>query len=129
MVQMPPNLNEQQTWGGVRYRPPSEPPPTVTNERDQATLVARGRQETQDHPLSQQGVIASSSNNLFHPVPNAPSSYVFSLPKVLSNPRLRTYDAPNTFPHPYSYRSPFSSYNNPAFTVPTGTVGCDLYVT
>ena len=68
-MQMPSNLNEQQTWGGQCYQPVSTPTPTVTNEQDQPTLLARGTQDLQVHPLSQARVIASSSDNLFHPVP------------------------------------------------------------
>ena len=80
-------------------------------------MVARGRQDAPVHPLSQAGIIASSSDNLFHPVPNVPSSHVFNLPTVLSPSRHHAYNRPQAFP----YHSPFSSYNNPTFTIPPRT--------
>ena len=76
--------------------------------------MARGTQDLQVHPLSQARVIASSSDNLFHPVPDPPSSYAY----IPSNPRLHTYNPPNIFQHPLPYHSPFTSYNNPNIAVP-----------
>ena len=113
------SLNDQQHWGGQRFQPASATSPSIVNEQDQPTLVVPGRQGVQPNPLSQAGVIASSSDNLFHPVTNLPSLYVYSLPPVPSNPRLHSYDPPNTFQRPFPYRSPFSSYNNPTFAVPS----------
>ena len=91
----------------------------IANEQDQATLVARGQQNAQVPSLSQPEVIASSSENLFHPVSHDPSAYVFKLPNVPSNPRFHAYNPIDTFQRLVTYRSPFSSYNNPAFRVPS----------
>ena len=63
-------------------------------------------------------MIASSSDNLFHPVSHVPSSYVFSLPTVPSNPRHHANNSSTAFNRPLPYHSPFSSYNNPTFTIP-----------
>ena len=43
----------------------------------------------------------------------------FKLPHVPSNPRFRAYNPLDTFQHPVPYKSPFSSYSNPAFRVPS----------
>ena len=121
----PPNLDNQHAWGGHPFEPvpvnsPSVVSSSVINEQEQATLVARGQQNAQTHPLSQAKVIASSSDNLFHPVTHHdPSSYVFKLPNVPSQPRPHAYNSHDTFNRPVPYRSPFSSYNNPAFRVPS----------
>ena len=115
----PPNLNDQHTWGGHAFCPPSATSPTVDNGLDQATIIAHGRHDTQAQPLSQAGVIASSSNNLFHPVPNIPSSSAFTLPPVPSNPPYHAYNPPDTFQRPLPYRSSLSSYNNPHFQIPS----------
>jgi hypothetical protein len=117
-MQTPPNLNDQHNWGGQRFHAISTVSPTIPNEQDQPTLVARGRQDTQAQPLSQAGFIASSSDNLFHPVPAVPSSYVFTLPNIPSDPRIHAYNPTNTFQHCPPYHSPFSSYNNPSFAIP-----------
>ena len=103
-------------------RAPSSASSKAPSDQEQATLVARHRQDTQiqqdpqAHPLSQAPVIASSSDNLLNPVHNVPSSYVYSLPNIPSNTCSRNYVPPNTFHHPVPYRSSFSSYNNPAFS-------------
>ena len=117
-MQTPPNLNDQHTWGGQPFRHAPTKSPSVANEQDQPTLIARGHQTTQTHPLSQAGFIASSSDNLFHPVNDVPSSYVYSLPPIPSAPCRHAYNSSNTFHRPLPYRSPYSSYNNPNFAVP-----------
>ena len=105
--------------GGQPFQPTHADSSPTTNEQDQATLVARGQQNAPAQPLSQTRVIASSEN-LFHPVTHDPSSYVFKLPNIPSNPRFHAYNPLDTFQRPVTYRSPFSSYNNPAFRVPSG---------
>ena len=82
-------------------------------EQDQTIIGRIPQDNAQANPMSQAGFIASSSDNLFHPVPNVPSSYVFSLPNVPSNPRRHTSNI-----HNRTYHSPFSSYNNPTFAMP-----------
>jgi hypothetical protein len=89
--------------------------PSVDAEHDQQTMTANDQQNVQAKPLSQGGMIASSSDNVFHPVSNVPSSYVFSLPDV---PLNHAYNPPNMSQRPLPYHSPFSSYNNPMFTMP-----------
>ena len=107
-MQTPTNLNDQHAWGGQPFhRIHSESSASVT-EQDQTTMVVHGRQDAPVHPLSQAGVIASSSDNLFHPVPNVPSSHIFNLPTVLSPSRHHVYNRPQAFP----YHSPFSSYTS-----------------
>ena len=118
-METPANLNNQHAWGGQPFQPTPADSSPITNEQDQATLVARGQQNAQIQPLSQTGFIASSSENLFHPVSHDPSSYVLKLPNIPSNPRFYAYDPLDTFQRPVPYRSPFSSYNNPAFRVPS----------
>ena len=71
-------------------------------------------------PSSQRGIIASDSDDLFHPTPGAPS-YVLNLPELPLNPHpyYNTYhqnmaSLPRHFPHPVSP----TSYNNPSFAIP-----------
>ena len=87
----------------------------ITSEhwQDQPTLVPRYHPDPQATSLFQAGVVASSFDNLFHPVTNPP--YEFSSPNV---PRYHAYNSSNTFQRPLPYRSPFSSYNKPHFIVP-----------
>ena len=112
--------------GGQPFQPMPADSSPITNEQDQVTLVARGQQNAQVQPLSQTGVIASSSENLFQPISHDPPSYVFKLPNVPLNPCFHAYNPLDTFQHPVPYRSPFSSYNNPAFRVPSNPP-CALY--
>lgn len=75
--------------------------------------------QPQLRPSSQNGFLASTSDNLFHPVPGGTTSRVFILPNVPLNP--------NPQYHMYNRRvnTPLrqipthsSSYNNPMFTIP-----------
>ena len=117
-MQTPPNLNDQHAWGGQRFEPVPSHSPAAISEQDHPTLIARDRQDAQAPTLPQGGMIASSSDNLFHPVSHVPSSYVFSLPTVPSNPRHHANNSSTAFNRPLPYHSPFSSYNNPTFTIP-----------
>ena len=120
-----PNLNNQHAWGGQPFQhhmladSSSVVSSSIVNEQDQPTLVARGQQNAPVPALSQAEVIASSSDNLFNPVTHDPSSYVFKLQNVPSQPRPHAYNSLDTFNRPLPYRSPFSSYNNPTFRVPS----------
>ena len=114
-METPANLNDQHAWGGQPFQHTPADSSLIANEQDQATLVARGQQNAQVQPFPQTGVIALSSENLFHPVSHDPSSYAFKLPHVPSNPRFRAYNPLDMFQCPVPYRSPFSSYNNPTF--------------
>ena len=122
-MQTPPNLANRQAWGGrPRFQTLVEESPSPTNMQEQTTVIgthASGRQDvpSRARSLPQAGVIASSSDNLFHPVPTS-SSYVFNLPDIPLDPASRcpAYNQPpNTFSRPYHSNS---SYNNPSFTVP-----------
>ena len=73
--------------------------------------------------LPTHNIITSSSDNLFHPVPNAPSSYVYFLSKVPSNPRSHEYDSMNTFHHPLP--DPMNTFHRP-LPDPTNTFPCPL---
>ena len=140
-METPPSFNDQQSWGGPRFRPGSGPhtprpastvhdhqafaahggpltPRATSSEEGQQTFVARAPQETRFHP-AQERVTASSSDNLFMPVPSAqvPPSYVYNLPAVPANPRFgAVHHSP--FSRPLPYPSTFSSYHNPSFTIP-----------
>jgi hypothetical protein len=116
-MQTPPNLNNHHIWGGEQFQ--EEIPTDVENE--QVTLVANGYRGGGFRPFSQAGFIASSSDNLFNPDVDVPSSYVFNLPQISlpSEPRYHAYNRQmDTFPRAPPYISNFSSYNNPAFAVP-----------
>ena len=140
-METPPSFNDQQSWGGPRFRPGSGPhtprpastvhdhqafaahggpltPRATSSEEGQQTFVARAPQETRFHQ-PQERVTASSSDNLFMPVPSAqvPPSYVYNLPAVPANPRFgAVHHSP--FSRPLPYPSTFSSYHNPSFTIP-----------
>ena len=83
--------------GGQPFQPTPADSSPIANEQEQATLVARGQQNAQIQSLSQTGVIASSSDNLFYPVSHDPSAYVFNLLNVPSNPRFHAYNPLDTF--------------------------------
>jgi hypothetical protein len=111
------NLNEHHIWDGQYIQNTHHTSPRNGSENDQSTFVPASNQL---HPSSQRGFIASSSDNLFHPVPeNITTPRVFSLPNVPFNP--------NPHYHAYNRRSntPLrqipthsSSYNNPTFAIP-----------
>ena len=134
-MQTPPNLNDQHRWGGERYRPPSL---HSTAERTATGFMDQGRHHLRPPPESlfesQAGVIASSSDDLFHPATNTvPSSHPYTLPNLPPDPDPRANRAyisrPISSSRPLPHPSVFSSYNNPSFTVPpphsfyTGPVG------
>src|ERR1700728_3712328 len=110
-MQTPPNLNDQHRWGGERYRPPTMEPSTEQTAR---TYMERGRQNMRPQTLSESraGVIASSSDDLFHPYTNtAPPLHPYTLPNpsFLPDSRHDAYIQSNRRPLPHP--STFSSYN------------------
>ena len=107
--------------GGQPFQPMPANSSPIANEQDQATLVAHGQQNAQVQPLSQTGVIASCSENLFHPVSHDSSLYIFKLPNVPMNLCFHAYNPLDTFQCPVPYRPPFSSYNNLVFRVPSNS--------
>jgi hypothetical protein len=98
-----------------------ESSPTTMNKQEQTTSAAHAsdrerREDIRDQPLPRAGVIASSSDNLFHPVSDLPPSCVFTLPNFPQNPCYHTYNhSPSALFHPLPYPSisSSSSYNNP----------------
>ena len=75
------NLNEHHIWDGQYIQNAQHISPRNGSENDQATLVP-----PQLRPSSQSSFVASSSDNLFHPVPGATTSCIFTLPNVPFNP-------------------------------------------
>lgn len=116
-MQSPLSFNDQQSWGGQRFRPGPMGSPTAIDEQDPRTFVPHGRQDTQHQPLPLGGVIASSSDDLFHPVSHLPSSSVYALPDVPIPSRFRAHNH-SPFSRPLPHPSSFTSYNNPSFAMP-----------
>src|ERR1700678_3293962 len=122
----PVGTNEQQVWGGNVYRYP-DPSGTLTVE--QAAHVDPPDPGSVLPPSSQAHLLASSSDDLFHPVPGGPSFVPYRLPPVPNNTAY-TLPFSNHIPVNRSHLSqppvrflPYptsaSSYNNPAFTIPS----------
>ena len=112
----PTPLNEQHIWGGYTY------PGTVGLAQDASGGL----------PLSQQGIIASDSDSLFHPVHTCSPSQPYSLPNV---PHIPIHHQNTAYIQPFSHipinrdhlslppppsfhTNPVSSYNNSNFTLP-----------
>ena len=74
------SLNEQHIWGGNQFTPQSGG--TDNTRREDATVVGHGHRTTRFSELPQGGIVASASDDLFHPTSNVPSSDTFSLPNV-----------------------------------------------
>jgi hypothetical protein len=114
-MQSPGFPNDQPAWGGQRFRVDQAISPSST------TVQERVYQERKDpsRPLRmpQGGIIASSSDNVFHPVSPVPLAYPYNLPPIPLNPRYRATDH-SPFSRPLPYPSSFSSYNNPTFAIP-----------
>ena len=123
----PARFNEQHIWGGNTFHQQNS---FNSDASGQPTLV--GRHEpvaaVSGSASSQTRIIASSSDDLFHPASGGPPSHSYFLPPVpfhhdqpisqipvnrdhLSQPQH------NSFP----YYSLFSSYNNPSFQVPSSS--------
>ena len=113
MQQNSPTFDNQRAWGGDRF----QPGPVTPTAGHQAAFIDHDQQDIRSFP--QGGVIASSSDNLFHPISHDSAPYVFNLPHVPvpQNPRFRAYNH-SPFSCPLPYPSSFTSYNNPSFTLP-----------
>ena len=111
-MQTPLNLNEQHLWGGKRLQPFPDNSQTNDGDIEQTTIVGPGQQDPGIRPSFQPGFIASSSDNLFHPVVGGPSSHAYHLPDIPLH-SYPHYHPPRPLPHPSS------SYNNPTFSVPS----------
>ena len=122
----PAGINEQQVWGGTIFHYPDS---SGTLNVKQPALVGPQDPGSVIPPSSQAHIVASSSDDLFHPVPGGPSFVTYHLPPV---PNKTAYNLPfsNHFPVNWSHLSqppvcflPYptsaSSYNNPAFTIPS----------
>ena len=75
-------------------------------------------------PSSQAGMIALSSDDLFHPIPGNPISHTFTLHDVPfnPNPHYHAYNRQaNTVRPLRPLHSISSSYNNPSFVIPTSS--------
>ena len=116
-METPPNVNDQQAWGGQRYRFSPATSRATSQEQDQTTYIGRGQQDVRPLPLSQDKVTASSSDALFNPVTDNPPPHTFNLPNVPLNPRFGAYNH-SPFSRPLPHPSTFTSYNNPSFAVP-----------
>ena len=116
------DLNEQQAWGGSSYHPHS-----ATGHPGQTTLVGRQGMLLGVVP-SHAGILASASNNFFHPtsfpvhssvpyrLPDVPvPHHIPQYPHYSHIPVNRDYlSHPNNLPHSSS-----TSYNNPNFVIPS----------
>ena len=81
IMQTPPNLDNQQDWGGQQFR-------TGSSDNAQTIRTHGAREELRNVPSSQRGFIASDSDDLFHPTPIVPSYVsryqgIFFLPLLL----------------------------------------------
>ena len=108
------SLNEQHIWGGDQFAPHSGE--TSDTTREDTTVVGHGRRGRRFRAPSQGGIIASVSDDLFHPTSHLPSSNTFRLPNVPFNPNPR-YNMHNRR-GASMYPLPYSSYNNPSFSIP-----------
>ena len=93
-MHLPSNLNEQQIWGGEQFPIQSDNIDENLDNHDQMTFVGHGQHVSCPLEPSQGNLIASSSNDLFHPVSSIPYSHSYHLPNVLYNPNPR-YNAYN----------------------------------
>ena len=107
------SLNEQHIWGGEQFTHSDR---TSDTRRGETTVVGRGRRTKRSREPSQGGIIASVSDDLFHPSSHLPTSNTFHLPNVPFNPNPR-YNMHTRRGVP-TYPLPHSSYNNPSFSVP-----------
>jgi hypothetical protein len=117
-MQTLPNLNDQHAWRGQHFRVAQVTSPSSATAQECTPLPARGglREDICPSHLPQGGVIASSSDNLFHPTSDVPLSYAYNLSNVPLNPHFHARNH-SPFSRPLPYPS-FTSYNNPTFTVP-----------
>ena len=107
-------LNEQHIWGGDQFT--SHSGGTDNTRQDGTTVVGHGHHAKRFREPSQGGIIASVSDDLFHPTSHLPSSNTFRLPNVPFNPNPR-YNMHNRRGAPV-YPLRYSSYNNPSFSIP-----------
>jgi hypothetical protein len=118
----PEGINEQHVWGGTVFQYPE----STSNLHFNQTLAAFSDPQDPEpalSPSSQAHLLASSSDDVFHPDSGGPTFVPYRLPPVPNNhaynhiPLNREHlsqPPPRFFPYPSSY----SSYNNPAFTYP-----------
>ena len=100
--------------GGDQFTPHSGE--TSDTRQNEMTIIGHGHRTKRFWEPSQGGIIASVSDDLFHPTSRIPSSNTFCLPDVPFNPNPR-YNMHHR--HGISmYPLPHSSYNNPSFSIP-----------
>ena len=87
----------------------------VSNDHDKTTLI--GQRAHRLCEPSRGNFVASSSDDLFHPTSDIPSSLSFHLPNVPFNPHphYNAYNQQNCSSLPVNPSS--TSYNNPFFSV------------
>ena len=108
------SLNEQHIWGGDQFTPRSGG--TGNTGREETTVIGHGQHTKHFRGPPQGGIVASVSDDLFHPTSNVPSTNTFHLPNVPFNPNPR-YNLHNRRGLP-AYPLAHSSYNNPSFSIP-----------
>ena len=105
------SLNKQHIWGGSQFTPCSGG--TGDTGWEETTVVGHGQHTKCFRGLPQGGIMASVSDDLFHPTSNVPSTNTFHLPNVPFNPNPH-YNLHNHHGIP-TYPLPHSSYHNPSF--------------
>ena len=107
-------LEKQHIWRGDQFT--SHSGGTSDTRWEEMMVVGHGHNPKHFCELSQGGIIASVSDDLFHPTSHLPSLNTFHLPNVHFNPNPR-YNVHNQCSAP-TYPLPYSSYNNPSFSIP-----------
>jgi hypothetical protein len=137
---VPTHLNEHHIWGGSSL----DQQDTGTISDNQQTFIGQQGPPTGIPATSSQAhLLASSLDNLFHPTFSGPPPFPYSLPPLPSFPNAfsnQVLQSPSQFyhrnhvpsyipvnrdhlsqppPHPSLQPSSFTSYNNPAFVLPS----------
>jgi hypothetical protein len=134
----PTHLNEHHIWGG-----PSLDQQDMISDNQQTLIGNQGPMTGIPATSSQAHLLASSSDNLFHPTPSGPPPLPYSLPPVPSFPNAFSHQVPYSPSQPFHHNhvtsyipvnrdylskplfrpslqpSSFTSYNNPAFALPS----------
>ena len=112
-MQTPTTLNNQQVWGGQDFCYVGS---TAEADVQDRTFVLHENQESWFHPSSWVGIVASDSDDLFHPVSGGPLSQIFNLPHI--SPHHHAYNRTmDTLNHKPLCHPSVTSYNNPSFAI------------
>ena len=115
-MQASPELNDHRIWNDQDSSSNGERHGQTSFTPRQAYTA---QMDLESHLSPQGGIIASSSDDLFHPVSGIPTTSVYTLPDVPFNPNPHYHayiQQPNRISRPLPTIS--SSYNNPSFTIP-----------